>query len=104
MAVVWAAGAREVTARAVADELDRFAYTTIATVMNRLSRKGVLHRRMEGHVTQFTAAESPADRAAAAMRDALAGAGDPGATLRRFAELLEPAELEAFREAVSRST
>jgi predicted transcriptional regulator len=102
MAVVWGAGAEEITARAVADELDQYAYTTVATVMNRLSRKGVLRRRMESHVTYFAAVESPADRAASAMREALASGGEPVTTLRIFIDSIGPDERAALRKVLNR--
>lgn len=85
MDVVWGAGGSEITARDVADALGDYAYTTVATVLNRLSRKGAVRRRMDGRTTRYTAIGTPADRAAEAMADALEASGDRSGALAKFA-------------------
>ncbi len=100
MEVVWAAGGGDVTARGVADALPVYAYTTVATVLNRLSRKGVVHRRLEGRTTHFTAVGTQADRAASAMLDALATSNNPGASLEKFVRTVSPAEAAELRRAL----
>lgn len=90
----------EVTARQVADALPAYAYTTIATVLNRLSRKGTLRRRIEGRATRFAAIASQADRAASGMLDALTSSDDRSASLTRFAAAMSPEEAALLRRAL----
>lgn len=94
--VVWAAGGGEVTAREVADVLDEYAYTTIATVLNRLSRKGAVARRMDGRSTRFAPVGTPADRAATTMLEVLEASGDRDGALARFAQTVSPSDREAL--------
>ncbi len=101
MDVVWAAGPDEVSARAVADELGQYAYTTVATVLNRLSRKGAVRRRMEGRTTMFAAVGTAADRAAEAMADALAASGDRGSALAKFASTMATADRDTLMRALA---
>lgn len=100
MDVLWASYGRELTAREVANQLPGFAYTTIATVLNRLSRKGAVRRKMEHRLTLFTAVDTRAERAAAAMREALVSSGDPNAALVKFAEAVSPGEARVLRRAL----
>lgn len=100
MEVLWSADGREVTGRDVADELPVYAYTTVTTVLNRLSRKGAVRRRMERHTTHFAAVDTQANRAAAAMRDALDSSGDRHMSLLRFVESISPDDAEALRRAL----
>ena len=84
MNVVWDRADGEVTGRDVAEALPGYAYTTVATVLDRLSKKGYLRRRTERRVVRFMAADSQNDHAAAAMRDILENASDSKAALVRF--------------------
>lgn len=104
MDVVWSAGGVEVTARDVADTLSEYAYTTVATVLNRLSRKGAVRRRMDGRTTRFSAVGTPADRAASAMADALAASGDRGDALAKFAARMSADDREALLAALGAGT
>lgn len=101
MDAVWGAGGREVSAREVSELLEEYAYTTVATVLNRLSRKGELRRRMAGRVTCFAPSLAEADRAAAGMEDLVRNAKDVQSVLRSFAQRLEPAELDVLRRVLS---
>lgn len=101
MDVLWRHNGQEVTGRDVSDALPAYAYTTVATVLNRLSRKGAVRRRMERHTTHFSAIGTEADRAAAVMRAALEAAGDREHALIRFAEMMTPEEAEALRQALA---
>lgn len=101
MDVVWAAGGAEVTARDVAGVLEEYAYTTVATVLNRLSRKGVVRRRMDGRTTKFAPLGTAAERAAAAMTGALEESGDRDGALARFVELMAADDRAALRRALS---
>lgn len=100
MDVLWAHHGEEVTGRDVANALPVYAYTTVATVLNRLSRKGVVRRRMEHHTTHFAAIGTEADRAASVMWEALEASVDRETALARFAAMVTPEEAEALRRAL----
>ncbi len=104
MDVVWAAGNREVTAREVADALPVYAYTTVATVLNRLSRKGELRRRLDCRTNRFAAIETPTDRAASAMLEALGSGDDRRAVLERFARTMSSGDAAILRRALKSSS
>lgn len=104
MDVVWSAGGEEISARDVADALTGYAYTTVATVLNRLSRKGVVRRRLDGRTTKFAPVASRADRAAAAMVEALAASGDRQEALTRFAETVSGEDRDALLRALGDPT
>jgi predicted transcriptional regulator len=72
MEILWEAADSEVTGRKVADELPEYAYTTIATVLDRLAHKGVVKRRMDGRTIRFTAIGSKGAHTAVLMYHALA--------------------------------
>jgi|HubBroStandDraft_1064217.scaffolds.fasta_scaffold148909_2 predicted transcriptional regulator len=100
MEILWASSDRELTCREVADALPEYAYTTVATVLDRLSRKGALQRRTVGRVWHFAPVRTGAGHTVAAMREALAAAPDPAAALATFIDGLSPAELGVVREAL----
>src|SRR3974390_1991217 len=90
MDVLWGQPARELTVREVCDALPEFAYTTIATVLERMVQKGLLRRRKEGRVIRFAAIGSGSTHTAVLMHQALSLGADPQAALVRFAESLSP--------------
>jgi len=100
MDVLWASYGHEVTGRDVAEALPAYAYTTIATVLNRLSRKGAVRRHVEGRTARFSAIGTEVDRAAAAMREALEDSGDRDAALGRFVRTITPDEAATLRAAL----
>jgi predicted transcriptional regulator len=100
MNVLWARPHDSLSGRSVADELPAYAYTTVATILNRLARKGMLRREKSGSVIVYTAIVTDAARTATAMRQLLAEAADPETALVRFAELASPAEARALRRAL----
>lgn len=102
MDVLWAAEGRELTGREVAHALPAYAYTTVGTVLNRLSRKGVLRRRIEDRTAHFATIDSRTDRAAAAMRRALEDGDDAAAAVGRFVETMSPEEATTLRRALER--
>ena len=65
MEILWEDPARELTARDVADALPQYAYTTLATVLDRMVHKGLVRRRKQEHVIRFAAigTEVPHSRA-----------------------------------------
>jgi predicted transcriptional regulator len=100
MEVVWGAAGSELTVREVADALPAYAYTTIATVLSRLSRKGILRRRIDGRAAVFTPLGTQADRAVSAMLEALAASGDRDAALERFVGAVRVGDAAVLRRAL----
>jgi predicted transcriptional regulator len=93
MDILWEQAGREMGGRDVAASLPEHAYTTVATVLDRLVHKGLVRRKMEGRFIQFTAVGSPGAHTAILMHEALAiGGDDRESALVRFAETLSPAE------------
>ena len=102
MDIVWAAGGSETSGRQVADELPEYAYTTVATVLDRLTHKGVLRRRMDGRTIRFVPNGSKGAHTAVLMRHALSSDSDPDAALVRFAENLSASEAMVLRRALDK--
>ena len=102
MAVLWEVPGQRLTGREVADALGEYAYTTVATVLDRLVHKELVRRRMDGGKIHFSAVGSPGAHAAVLMRQAMAEGPDPDAALTSFARTLSPAELATLRVALDR--
>jgi BlaI family transcriptional regulator, penicillinase repressor len=100
MEVLWADPTREFTVREVADALPEYAYTTHATVLDRLVHKGLVRRRKDGRVIQFAAIGTGSTHSAVLMSVALGAGPDPEGTLVRFAETLSPSEAAVLRRAL----
>ena len=92
LGIVWDLPEDEPSGRDVADALPAHAYTTVATVLDRLVNKGVLSRRRDGRTIRFAPIGARGAHTAVVMRQALAADGDPDAALICFAETLSPAE------------
>lgn len=88
ISILWADPRPELTGRDVANELPGYAYTTIVTVLDRLTRKGLVTRTKLARTNRFAATGTMAEHAALAMYHALAAAREPGAALVQFVELL----------------
>jgi predicted transcriptional regulator len=97
MEVLWARPDNELTAREVAATNPGYAYTTVATVLDRLAQKGFAHRRMEGRVKRFGAVDTQAGYTVGLMREALDGSSDPAKALARFAQTLSSEEARLLR-------
>jgi predicted transcriptional regulator len=100
MNVLWARPNDVLSGRTVADELPTYAYTTVATILNRLARKGMVRREKSGSTIVYAAVVTDAARTATAMRQLLADTADPATALVHFAELASPAEARALRRAL----
>ncbi len=102
MDVVWERSRDEPTVRDVGRSFPDLAYTTVATMLDRLVEKGVARCRMDGRTRRFSAHGSRADYTAMYMYDALRKTGEPSAALARFAETVTPAEAKALGVALQR--
>ena len=101
MEVLWTSATAEVTVREVNAALPRYAYTTLATVLDRLVTKGVLRSRLTGHTKRYVAVGTRGAHTAVLMHEALAVDDDPEAALRRFAGTLDDHQQAVLREALT---
>ena len=97
MNVLWGDPEREVTVRDVAAALPEYAYTTLATILDRLVHKGLAGRRIEGRTIRFAAVGTRGAHTAVLMHDALAADHDGDTALVRFAETLSHSEASVLR-------
>jgi len=102
MEILWASENREMSVRDVAGELPDYAYTTVATVLDRLVNKRMLTRRMLGRAIRFAVVGSKGAHTAVLMREALAEDSDPSGALSYFVEGLSDSEASALRCALDR--
>ncbi len=79
------------------------AYNTVLTVVEILYRKGWLTREKDGRAHRYQVTVSREDYSARLMGEALAASTDRAATLRRFAEQIEPPEAEQLRKALKQA-
>lgn len=100
MDLLWEEPGHELTGRDVADALPGYAYTTVATVLDRLVHKGVVRRRMEGRFIRFSTTGTRAAHTADLMHENLAMANEPGPALVQFAATLSASEAEVLRRAL----
>jgi predicted transcriptional regulator len=98
--VLWEEPGRELTGRDVANVLPGYAYTTVATILDRLAHKKLVRRRMDGRTIRFAATGTGATHTAMLMREALRSTRDPDAALLSFAESVSPSEADILRRAL----
>jgi predicted transcriptional regulator len=103
MDVLWEAPGREQTGRDVADWLPGYAYTTVATVLDRLVHKGLVSRRRDRRVIRFAAIGTAGAHSAVLMRESLEAAGDRHGALVYFAETLSRSEAETLHQALEQA-
>jgi predicted transcriptional regulator len=103
MDILWHQPDHELTARNVATVLPEYAYTTIATILDRLVHKGLVHRRKVGRTIRFSSIGTPEAHTAVLMHEALAAGHDPDASLVRFADTLSQQEARVLRRALDKS-
>jgi predicted transcriptional regulator len=102
MEVLWereaAATARDV-ARALVDR--DLAYTTVMTVLDRLTRKGFVQRERTGRAWSYLPTAGREVYITGLMLDALDDTGDRDAALVRFARSVSNPEAEVLRAALA---
>ncbi len=98
--ILWSGPEQEWSVRDVATQLPDYAYTTIATVLDRLVRKQLVNRRLLGRTVLFAPASTPADHASRVMLDALVMTSDPDEALAAFASSLSRAQRELLRRSL----
>jgi predicted transcriptional regulator len=92
MEILWSEPGGELTGRDVADLLPDYAYTTVATMLDRLVHKKLANRRLEGRTIRFIATGTRADHAAELMHETLVTNRDPETVLVRFATTMSRSE------------
>jgi predicted transcriptional regulator len=100
MDVLWDSLDVPLTGRQVADHLPDRAYTTVATILERLRRKRLVDRSVEGKVHQFQATGSRETYMAELMIEAMGGSTDRAAVLVRFANTVSSNEAIVLRQAL----
>jgi predicted transcriptional regulator len=101
MEIAWASATSDVSVRDLCNELPDYAYTTVATVLDRLVHKGMLKRRMDGRTIRFSAVGSKGAHTAVLMRKVLGEDKDPDAALLCFVEGLSDSEASMLRRALN---
>ncbi len=104
LGLVWDLQDPEPTGREVADALPGHAYTTVATVLDRLVNKGLLSRRRDGRSIRFAPIGVRGAHTAVVMRQALVADGDPSAALVCFADTLSSSEAAVLLDALAQRT
>lgn len=105
MAVVWASSS-PLSVRDVLAALPPshpVAYTTVMTILDRLTRKGFLTRERDGKAFRYSATVSREDHVARLMHEALESAADRTAALTHFAARVTDEEADALRRALTAS-
>lgn len=98
---LWATMGRARTVREVSEHLPTHAYTTILTVLDRLERKGLVHRQREERAHRYSALTTREEYTVSLMREALILSSDRDAALVRFAETASPEEATILRHALA---
>lgn len=79
------------------------AYTTVMTVLDRLAKKGLVHRESSGRAYLYAAVQTREQMVADVMHDALVGSErDRTAALVAFVGKVTPEEAATMRNALSR--
>jgi predicted transcriptional regulator len=103
MEVIWTNPSEAFTVREVGEYFPDHAYTTILTVLSRLSAKGFLQETKQGRLNTFTATASREDYITGLIMDALAHTQDRQAALSHFAQALAPSDRSIFRKIFTRN-
>ena len=110
MDTLWDSGDGWLTVRDVHDELSKgrdIAYTTVMTVLDRMTRKQIVEREREGRAWKYRPTHSRGEMTAEVMRQALGefaqetNAHDRAAALVAFVGESSEADRQALREALA---
>ncbi len=98
MEVLWRDPASTMTVRDVGEHFPNHAYTTIMTVLSRLSTKGFVVETKIGRMNSFRATASREDYITGMIMEALSSTNDRQAVLTRFVETLPASDRNFFRK------
>lgn len=79
----------------------QLAYTTVLTVLDRLSKKGLVTRERDGRAWRYAPAGTRESLTADAMRESLGNVTDRRAALLHFLDGATPEELDDLRAALT---
>ncbi|MFI7675681.1 BlaI/MecI/CopY family transcriptional regulator [Actinophytocola sp. NPDC049390] len=104
MEVLWDRGT-PAAVRDVAGALSEreLAYTTVMTVLDRLTKKGFVRRQRDGRAWRYEPENTREGYVAQLMLDALSLTGDRDAALTRFARSVSGTEAEVLSQALARA-
>jgi predicted transcriptional regulator len=100
MGVLWEQPERRLAVREVSARLPEYAYTTIATVLDRLADKDLLVVDRSERVLRYAAADTQAVHIQLLMQEALSATRDPAAALACFVQNASPEQIAALQDAV----
>ncbi len=104
MEVIWTSPSPSLTVRDVGEHFPDHAYTTILTVLSRLSAKGFLREAKLGRLNTFSATASREDYITGLILDALSNTEDRQAALAHFADAMAPSDRSFFRKIIARKS
>ncbi|MDA3147502.1 BlaI/MecI/CopY family transcriptional regulator [Leucobacter sp. UCMA 4100] len=97
MEVLWQASPQ--TVREIIEQLAApAAYTTIATVLTNLRKKGLVCTRKDGHATLYGACQSREEHAANIMDHALTASGDRAASILHFVNTMPEDDVALLKQ------
>ena len=97
MRILWTANEPMSPAEVLEDLDDGLAYTSIATVLNRLCAKGLVRRRPSGRKFLYETTATEADLTSQRIHSLLDAAGDRRAALTGFLNTLSSDDAEVLR-------
>lgn len=103
MDVMWEHPGTPLTVRDVGEHFPDHAYTTILTVLSRLSAKGFVQESKQGRANTFTATASREDYITGLIQEALSNTEDRHAALAHFADSLNSGDRSFFRKIFTRT-
>jgi len=103
MDVIWSEPGTAMTVREMNDHFPDHAYTTILTVLSRLTVKGFLLEQKVGRLSTFRASASREDYITSLILDALNDTDDRRAALAHFAKALPASDKSFFRRFFGRT-
>jgi len=96
MAVLWAATEPMLPAEIKSHLPNELAYTSVATVLGRLSAKGLVERRVAGRAFAYQATVDESTLAARRINEVLSGTSDRRAALAGFVGSLSKRDAQAL--------
>lgn len=92
------------TIRSVVEHMPELAYTTVATVLSNLNRKGMVEQLRDEPVLRYRPLRGRAKHAAWMMNQILAGSSNRTRCLDKFVEELHPEDVRTLRELLEART
>ncbi len=97
MEILWDCPHELCTRKVLEQTSTDLAYTTVATVLTNLARKGMVEKVLSGRTWAYRALTSRGEYVAALMTQVLLAGGDHAPPLRHFVESLSAADVATLR-------